>query len=344
MLNILTMLFCLLLVFVPVVAVHEFGHYLVARLCGVPATRFSIGFGPKLCGYTDKKGTYWCLSLIPLGGYVAFYESDDEEVKAGTATAFSDESPLKRLLIAMAGPVSNFVMAVVILTAVYWHYGTVDLTQPTPIKLLKVADDSPAAHMGLRSNDIIVALDDFKLTTMGDFSTRLSSQWPQHLTIMRDGVQSTLSVPTAPNHVLGVYADVPRGSTTLGQAFVNANSTAYDVVAQTLSYLKDVVWGKSSADQFSGPIGMASQSRSAYNEGGLFLFMALVSLGLGVTNALPLPLLDGGHVLIALYQLVVRRAVSLRFLGAWQIVGVAIFLFLTGFTMVLDLANVVKVG
>jgi len=308
-----------------VVFFHELGHFLVARWCGVAVKVFSIGFGPEVIGFNDRKGTRWRLSLIPLGGYVKFL-GDENEASLGDRqaleqmspeerkTAFAGKGVAARAAIVAAGPLANFLLAIVIFTAVFSLHGR-DVMTP---RVDSVVAGSAAAQAGFQPGDIVKSIDGKPIDSFTDLQRIVSVSAHEKLTIVvqRGGKDVTLSA--APDleqvadqfgneHRIGVLgiarnttsADVNTERYSVPRAAVLATQETWFVVSRTLSYLGAVATGRESADQLGGPIRVAEVSAQVATLGfvALINLAAILSISIGLINLFPIPMLDGGHLL-----------------------------------------------
>ena len=339
-----------------VVFFHELGHFLVARWCGVRVLTFSIGFGPELLGFYDRHGTRWKISAVPLGGYVKFFGDenaasvpDHAAVEAMTEEerrdSFFFKSIAQRAAIVVAGPVANFVLAIVIFAAVFMIFGKeivsarVDTVQP----------DSAAAVAGFQQGDLVVAIDDRPIESFTDMQRIVAANAgrPLQITIERNGQRMTLrAVPNLREvkdrfgnvhrmGVLGISRSMAAGDVrtervgpiaALGMGF----GETWSVIERTLSYLGGVVAGRESADQLGGPIRIAQVSGQVATLGfpPLLNLAAVLSVSIGLLNLFPIPLLDGGHLLFYLIEAIRGRPLSERAQEMGFRVGLAIVLML----------------
>lgn len=307
-----------------VVFFHELGHFVVARLCGVKVEAFSIGFGREIFGFTDRKGTRWKLAWVPLGGYVKFLGDADvssrpdqnvmQEYEAKRIAGERAESePLhlkpvwQRALVAAAGPIANFILAIVIFAAVTLVNGK----PAAPPIVDSVMSGSPAEMAGLKAGDVIVRVGNVAVHDFADLQ-RIVAASPGsqvQLTIIRNRREmainvtpSTVQTPDAAgvNHPVGRIGirDATVGVGVL-EAFSGGVSQTWYVVAQTGSYVAQIVTGRQSPDQLHGIIGIAAVSYEAARVGFVTLLglAGLMSVSIGLVNLLPIPVLDGGHLL-----------------------------------------------
>lgn len=319
-----------LLVLGPLVFVHEYGHYIVGRWCGVKADAFSIGFGRKVFGWTDKRGTEWKIGWLPLGGYVQFAGDRDavSQPDAGWQQLPADErshtfpaQPVwKRALIVLAGPVTNFLFAILIFAAFNMAYGV----PQTPPVIGAIQAGSAAEDAGLRVGDRIVRIDGRTMDTFNDIQGAVAFNLgkPADLEIERGTGQLNLTLRPrmiserdrfgnpAERAVIGIRSGPPvyaaAGPLTAVRASVAQTG---EMVRLTGSILGQFVTGQRSIKDMGGPVKIAKQSgeMAALGISTLIFFAAFISINLGFINLLPLPMLDGGHLLFYAYEAIRRR-------------------------------------
>ena len=286
-----------------VVFIHEFGHFWVGRLCGVGVTAFSIGFGKELFGRTDRHGTRWKLSAIPLGGYVKFVGDlnaasvpDQNQLpqmtEAERAVSFPHQSVAKRAAIVAAGPVANFILAIAIFAGFNYFSGR-QVIEP---RIEAVQPGSAAEKAGFLPKDLILEIDGRRIETFADMQLLVSSSAGEPLAFKIERSGQTVALTATPNFterttpfgkqrigLLGVEASrdpaaVKRLSyTPLGALKAGAVET-WNLVDRTMNFLRRLVVGKESADQLSGPIGIARASGTAFDVGGVYSLVGLIGL------------------------------------------------------------------
>lgn len=347
-------LFAFILVLSLVVLVHEGGHFAAARLFGVKATDFSLGFGRELIGRTDKYGTRWKISLIPLGGYVKML-GDEDAASAKTSTAkiakaeqkytFAAQKLWKRALIIFAGPAMNYVFAVLLFTGLFWGYGELIV----PPNIGSVEENSPAASAGLKAGDVLLSINGHVLETFSDAqrATRLT-EFGKPLVIIykRDG--QAFETTVMPDYTtdemprMGITAAteyiIQNEDMSLSEAFYKSLSTVYKTTVDTLFYLKQVLFNHRSASEMRGPLGIAEASGDALLGGvaSLLAFIAGISIAIGFMNLLPIPLLDGGHLMFYAFEAILGRPLSEKVQNTLLWTGVSVLLFLVAYTFLLD--------
>ena len=326
-----------LFVLTVVVFVHELGHFLVARWCGVAVKTFSIGFGPEIVGFNDRHGTRWRLSWIPLGGYVKFID-DENAASAGQksleqltpeerARSFQGKSLGQRAAIVAAGPIANFILAIVIFTMIFGLFGE----RITAAKVDIVTPGSAAERAGFLPGDKVISIDGQVIESFSEMQriVGMSPDQPLHFIVERDG--KTIDITATPERkeitdnfgnvirlgLLGIQRSASPDDWTLKRhdpvtAFVMAVKECYFVVSRSLGYLYDVVTGRESADQLGGPIRIAQVSGQVATAGfvALLNLAAIISVSIGLLNLFPIPMLDGGHLLFYRIEAIRGRPLS----------------------------------
>ena len=346
-----------------VVFFHELGHFLVARWCGVRVLTFSIGFGPELLGFNDGHGTRWKLSAIPLGGYVKFFgdenaasvpdaQSISQMTEEEKRESFFFKPVLQRAAIVAAGPIANFLLAIVIFAAVFTFYGK----QATPARVETVQANSAAQAAGFKPGDLIVSINGRRIETFTDMQRVVSASAGQALEIDVDRGGERLHVKATPAltelkdnfgnvHRIGVLGitgtrEPPVRVDPLTAVRLGVDETWF-VVERTLSYIGGVVIGKESADQLGGPIRIAQVSGQVATAGfvALIHLAAVLSISIGLLNLFPIPLLDGGHLLFYAIEAIRGRPLSDRAQEVGFRIGLAIVLLLMIFATFNDILH-----
>ena len=303
-----------------VVFVHEFGHYWVARRNGVRIETFSIGFGPELIGRNDRHGTRWKFSAIPLGGYVKMLGDADaasatvDKNAALSSDSFPAKSVWQRMAIVFAGPAMNFLFSIAVLAILFTFAG-----RPfTPAIVGEVMPDSPAAAAGLQDGDRIEAVDGTATDSFEALQGLVRDRAGELLTfaVQRDG--QTLDVPITPRietitdrfgneHKVGLIGIKPGGMEMTEfrrsnpvSAIGEAVTETWKMVAGTLSALGQIVVGARGTEELGGPLRIAQMSGQIAQDGLLpaIWFTAVLSINLGLINLFPIPMLDGGHLVL----------------------------------------------
>lgn len=345
------------------VFIHELGHYLVARWNGVRVEVFSIGFGPEIFGWHDKAGTRWKFSLIPLGGYVKMLgdanaasmpaDGSDEMSEAEKAQAFPHKRLGQRFAIVAAGPIANFILAIILLAGLFSFYG-----QPfTPAVVGEVVEGSAADAAGFQTDDEVIAVDG---TTVARFEElqRIIALRPGEtmtITILRSGREVNLRA--TPERIerdngLGEMQEVGmlgirRSSAEYvrhdpASAVWQATRETVSIVDQTFMALGQIIRGARGADELGGPIRIAQMSGQAAEIGyaALVYFAAVLSINLGLINLFPVPMLDGGHLLFYMIEAVRGRPLGERAQEYGFRIGLALVLTLMVFVTWNDLLRI----
>lgn len=308
-----------LVVLTVLVFIHEMGHFAVARWCGVRVEVFSVGFGPELFGWTDRKGTRWKFSWLPLGGYVRMFGQDENVIEGEAArpmtaaergVSFKHKTVAQRMAIVFAGPAANYLFAFVLLALLYASVGKAI----TPPVVGKVIPNSPAAVAGIASGDTIVKIDDTEITAFGDIMYAVQAGLGEMLTIdlTRNGAPFTVNVQPGPvvdkddagneRKFVGLGLGAGEGTAIQevsgGDSILGAGTDIYRMTVGTLKGLWQMVVGARSTDEIGGALRIAKMSGDVAQAGfiSLLFFAAMLSINLGLINLFPIPMLDGGHL------------------------------------------------
>jgi regulator of sigma E protease len=355
-----------LFVLTVVVFVHEMGHYLVGRWCGIGVQAFSIGFGPEIFAFKDSHGTRWKLCAIPLGGYVKFVgdmnatssQPSSEDIEALTDAereiAFHTQPIWKRAATVVAGPLFNFLLTIAVFTVLFSLYGR-PVLEPM---VAEVTAGSPAAAAGILPGDRFVSVDGSKVETFADVQRLVSGRAGDSITftMLRDGKEITVTAtPRLMEQqdalgnkvkvaVIGVVNNKELGQPRLitynpvGAVGAAIQETGY-VIQRTGQFLQRFAVGREDKCQLGGPIKIAKMSGQAAKLGFEWLVQlaAFLSVGIGILNLLPIPPLDGGHLLFYGVEAVIRRPVSERMMEMAYRSGLILVLGFMGFVFWNDL-------
>ncbi len=350
-----------------VVFFHELGHFLVARWCGIRVLVFSIGFGPELFGFNDKHGTRWKVSAIPLGGYVKFF-GDDNAASTPDANAVASMSASERAVsfffqpvrnraaVVVAGPLANFILAIVIFAGIFSIYGK----PSTAARVDTVQENSAAAAAGFRSGDVVTMIDGRTIDSFSDMQRIVSTSAGKQLVVQvdRDGKPVTLNATPELREVKDNFGNTHRmGVLGISRAmaaeeqrtqpvnpltavWLGAQETWF-VVDRTISYLFGIVAGREAADQLGGPIRIAQVSGQVATVGltALLHLAAVLSVSIGLLNLFPVPLLDGGHLMFYGIEALRGRPLSERTQEYSFRIGLALVGMLMIFATYNDLRN-----
>jgi len=354
-----------LFVLTVVVFVHEIGHYLVARWCGIGSQAFSIGFGPELIGFTDKHGTRWKISAIPLGGYVKFIGDESatsSPVDVNNASlsvdeqrrAFHTQPVWKRAATVFAGPAFNIILTVVIFSVFFALYGR-QISDPL---IAGVQPGSPAAEAGFEAGDRFISVDGEKITTFSDVQRIVSGRAGDKLnfTVERDGKMVDLqAVPaiverTDPlgnkiklgaigvetTEAVGNFRRIEYGPLeSVAQAVME---TGY-IIGRTGEFFQRFAVGREDKCQLGGPVKIANMAGKAASQGfdWLIQLMAMLSVGIGLLNLFPLPPLDGGHLVFYAVEAIKGSPVSAATQDIFYRAGFLLVMGFMGFVLFNDL-------
>lgn len=347
-----------------IVFVHEMGHYLVARWNGVAIQAFSIGFGRELVGWNDKHGTRWKISAIPLGGYVRFAgdmnassmpdpnapELRDPEL---APHLFINKSVWQRIAIVVAGPVANVLLTFLILYALLLGYGRYTV----PAVIGEVVAGSVAEAAGFQPGDRVLSVDGYVVRGFEDFQRYVATSPAREVVIEIERNDTSRVLHLVPEPVviqdrfgndqrigrIGVSRDVEGADIELYRpgAFEAVGMTVEEIrfiIQRTAAFLGDFFVGRGDVEQLSGPVKVAKVSGEVATLGVIALInlMALLSLNIGIFNLLPIPMLDGGHLLYYLIEAVRGRPLSMRVQEMGFRFGFALVLALMVFTLFND--------
>lgn len=332
-----------LLVLGVLIFVHELGHFLVAKWAGIRVERFSLGFPPKMIGFTRGE-TEYCISWVPLGGYVKMAgENPDESEVTGDPREFMSKSVGVRALVIIAGPLMNFLAAIALFALVFFFYGK-PVADETRVIVGPVLEESPAQKIGLESGDHIVAIDGQKVSNFQDMAGIVNGKPGESVEVLwkrGDDIYSAPVVPRAETLKTEAGTDSTVGRIGIGMGFITepmgpiASLTAgfnqtIDICAGMFQFLGGLFSGQVSIKMVSGPVGIAKMAGQVAREGfnTLMSFMAVLSVNLAILNVLPVPVLDGGHLVFLLIEKLRGRALSIKQRAIAQQVGMVLLLML----------------
>jgi regulator of sigma E protease len=373
MIGFLTGLLAFVFVLSVVVTVHELGHFWAARACGVAIDCFSIGFGPKIVAWRDKTGVEWRIAAIPLGGYVRFSGDDNaasvpdgsdlavlkreiasREGEAAVSRYYHFKPVWQRAIIAVAGPVANFLLAIAVFAVFMVTLGE----YRHPARIDTVPADGPAAAAGFKPGDLVTKVDGRRIKTFEELSNYviLRARLPIDFTVERGG--QTVHLVATPVQVevvdkingrmkigrlgVGNVSKPYHYRSTIWRAIPDATVQVWDQISTIGFYLGRLVTGQISADQISGVIGIghavgAMASATTVDAPdiqtlllrffvGQMIMVATLSVSIGFMNLLPIPVLDGGHLLMYAYEAIAKRPLKAEFQAAGFRAGLALIL------------------
>lgn len=350
-----------------VVFFHELGHFLVARWAGVKVLTFSLGFGPELFGFNDRHGTRWKVSAIPLGGYVKFFgdESEASTPSADAMNAMTDEERKvsfhgqkvgPRAAIVAAGPIANFLLAIVIFAALFTFFGKPSQSA----RVDAVQENSAAAAAGFKQGDIVLAIDGSPIDSFTTMQRLVGAKAgvPLVFTVKRGDQTVTLNGTPELREikdsfgnahrvgVLGITRATGPGDTVTQPVnpatavWLGVKETWF-VIDRTISYIGGIFTGRENADQVGGPIRIAQISGQVATIGlsALIHLAAVLSVSIGLLNLFPVPLLDGGHLLFYAVEAIRGKPLSERSQELGFRVGLALVLMLMLFATYNDILH-----
>ncbi|MBW1615033.1 MAG: RIP metalloprotease RseP [Deltaproteobacteria bacterium] len=338
---------------------HEFGHFLFAKLFGVGVEKFSLGFGPRLFGKKYKQTDYR-ISAIPLGGYVKMIGEDPEADVApeDIPLSFTHKPLWQKTFIVAAGPAFNFLLAVIIFSGIFYSFG---LAIPKA-SVGEVVEAGPAQKAGIKKNDLIVAINNNKIVTWNDMAENIHASNGETLKVSVSRNGETLNFDIIPEkreikdifgdakkkYVIGIIAgdDFLKKDLNPIQALQHGTRRSFEVVSLIGTSIVKMVSGRLSAKEMEigGPIMIAQMAGEQAKKGivSLLFFTALLSINLAVLNLLPIPVLDGGHLLIFLIEAIIRRPVNINIKRRAQQIGFSLLMALTVYLFYSDIAKLFK--
>ncbi len=359
----------------PLVTIHELGHYLVGRWFGVRAEAFSVGFGKEIWGFTDKRGTRWKLSALPLGGYVQFKgdmnpASIPDPQAAADASAEEREGSFhhaalwKRALIVFAGPATNILLTLAIFASFFAFYGKpVPADAEQQLAVAEFAEISPARAAGIEIGDRIVAVEGERMADFRDVQDAIMLYPGRTLdiTVERDGAEQVFAVPVRSVEMEDRFGNISNvgmiGIASGASAFefepqgvISSLGLAVDhsigIVDMMVTGIGQIFTGERSVKELGGPVKIAKFSGEQLSLGGMAFinFVALISLNLAFINLLPIPALDGGHLAFYAAEAVRRKPVGPRGTEVAYRAGVALVLMLMVFVTINDLVHLPVFG
>ncbi|MBB2685795.1 RIP metalloprotease RseP [Rhizobium sophoriradicis] len=342
------------------VFVHEMGHYLVGRWSGIRILAFSVGFGPEIFGFTDRYGTRWKISAIPLGGYVRFFGDEDVSSKPDNdgiaamseedrARSFAGAKLWKRAATVAAGPIANFLLAIAIFAVLFSVYGRM-IADPV---VAEVAPDGAAAAAGILPGDLLVAIDGNKVETFDDVRRYVAIRPSQKIIVTVERGGQKLDVPMVPQRTdrtdqfgnkielgqIGIITNKEAGNFRLRtytplEAVREGVIESAGIVTGTFKYIANIFAGSMRADQLGGPIRVAQASgqMASLGIGAVLQLAAALSVSIGLLNLMPVPVLDGGHLMFYAVEAVRGRPLGSKAQEIAFRIGLAMILTLMVFT------------
>jgi regulator of sigma E protease len=337
------------------VFVHEFGHYLAARLCGVHVEVFSIGFGQAITSWVDRQGTRWKIAWLPLGGYVKLHGQErPEDVSAAVRASwipgrtFHEKSVGKRAIVVAAGPIANFILAIVLFGGLFAVLGT-PVTQPV---VGAVMHDSAADHAGLVTGDRIITIDGQPIHNFEDIQRIVSAHPDAILPVTYDHSGTQRAVQVHVGHqmedgrevgLLGIQVGkVDYHHVALPIALWGGVLQTWDITSQTIVGVEQMITGQRGTSDLGGPLRIAELSGQVAELGlaSMIQFIGILSINLGLINLFPIPVLDGGHLMFYFAEAVRGRPIPARAQEYGFRAGIALLAGLFVFATWNDLSNI----
>ena len=351
-----------------VVFIHEYGHYYFAKRFGVGVTDFSIGFGKEIFGFNDKSGTRWKFCAIPLGGYVKFFgdrnvfsqAEQDELLKKYSQEdqnkLFVTKPVYQRSLVVAAGPLANFILAILIFTFIYMFAGK----DFTPAQIQEVQVDSPAYVSGIKSGDLILSINKNKVTSILEVSNYINASTSDNIDVkvLRENEEIVLSVKpkitkgedslgnNVNKKIIGIKIaplndEFNREKLGPATALMYAVKETWFVTQASLDFVISMFKGKGDSTQLGGPIKIAKITGQVAQHGliAFLSIMAYISISLGFINLLPIPMLDGGHLMFYAFEKILGRPLTQKTQEGFFRIGLFLLISLMFFTTFNDLKD-----
>jgi len=359
-------IFAFIVIISIIVIVHEFGHYYIAKKCGVKIDEFSIGFGKELFGWTDKSGTRWKVCSLPFGGFVKMFGDetaastpDRDKLKkiseSDKEQTFYFKNVYQRIVILLAGPASNFLLAIVIFATLARINGITNFST----KIDKILPNSAAERAGIMLGDVIQDIDGKIIDTFEEIKTTTSLNAGNELVFGIERNEKYIQITVIPEvktttDIFGNKIHVGMVGISSGtleyievntlQAINHSVVLTYDICKNTLKALGQIIIGQRSTKDLGGPLKIAQYSGQSMNQGfGVFVwFIAMISANIGLINLLPIPMLDGGHLVFYSIEAVRGKPVSEKIQDVAFKIGFAFIIMLMVFATINDVINFIK--
>ncbi len=336
---------------------HELGHFLVAKKSGIRVERFSLGFPPKMIG--KKVGdTEYCISWIPLGGYVKMAGEDPEEKELkGEPWEFMSKPVRTRALVVFAGPAMNFILAILIFWGIIFFAGRQEIHEDTN-QIGLVAPGGPADKAGIKAGDRIISINGIEVSTFKDMAEIIHEQVekPVEVKWRRNEKEYTAMITTYKDRILdekgefryigkiGIGASYTTVKVGFFRSLLEGIDTSIFILVETIKFIIGLITGTASLKLVGGPVLIAQVAGQTAKTGivSLLSFMALLSVNLSFINVLPIPVLDGGHLLFLGIEKIKGKPLSLKQRAAMQQIGLAFLILLIIFVTYNDFLRLIK--
>ena len=338
-------IFPFILILTILVFVHELGHYLVARRNGVKVEVFSVGFGKEIFGYTDKSGTRWKFSLIPLGGYVKMHgdldeasSKKDKSEKINAKESFHEKSIAQRSMILFAGPAANFLFSFLLLVFINSYFG-ISIDKPV---ISMVENNKSAFKAGLKEGDIILEIDGNEIEKFSELRKFIQKKNNDYINVLysRNGNIDEIKILVEENKI-GIRGTIETRKLNFLQSCYESLTQIIYFTKATLVGVYEIFSGTRGTDELGGPIRIAKISGQVAEIGILpfISIMAYISVSLGLINLFPIPMLDGGHLMFYAFEKVLGRPLSQKTQEGFFRIGLFLLLSLMFFTTFNDLKD-----
>ncbi len=351
-----------------VVFIHEYGHYYFAKKYGVGVTDFSIGFGKEIFGFNDKSGTRWKFCLIPLGGYVKFFgdrnvfsQAEQDELlkkysKNDQKKLFVTKPLYQRSLIVLAGPLANFLLAILIFSFIYMFAGK----DFTPAQITEVQENGPAELVGIKSGDVIVSINQKKVNSLLEVSAFINTATAENIDIAvlrndtkiyfkispkiiksKDSLGNVINKKIIGIKISPLNDELNKKRLGPATSLFYAVKETWFVTKASLDFVISMFKGKGDTTQLGGPIKIAKISGQVAKHGivAFLSIMAYISISLGFINLFPIPMLDGGHLMFYCFEKILGRPLTQKTQEGFFRIGLFLLIFLMLFTTINDLKD-----
>ncbi len=340
------------------ILVHEFGHFITAKMVGIRVEEFALGFGPKL--YSKQKGeTLYSIRAVPLGGFCGmtgeFPPDDDaseEEIKIYEETkkmgrTFDQKKPWERFAVSIMGPVMNFILAILVFSLIFFAYG-LPVSQSDTTEIGQITPQMPAAEAGIEAGDEIIEVNGQRTETWEEMSNILSNSEGENVSLQVKRGDEIFSVSLEPEYneqldkaVIGISAKVIREDSGFFKSIYSGVAQTVYTTRMTITGVIDMIRARS-AEGLGGPVMIASVIGQAARTGfeDLLNWMALISINLGIINLFPFPALDGGRIIFILFEMFTGKSLSAEKEGLVHMIGFALLMILMVFIIYRDVVNV----
>lgn len=335
----MTTILAAILVFGVLIATHEFGHFISAKLSGIKVLEFAIGMGPKIVSFT-KKETDYTLRLLPIGGYVKML--GDEE-GSDDPRAFCNQNPWKRLIVILSGAIFNILTAIVLFTIICFNLGL-----PKPIVNF-VDNNSPAYESGIQVNDKILQVNDTKITSPENFINYISKSKDSTINVKVQRGDSAQNIKLTPKYdekdnKYKIGVGFGRGEGSFLENIKGGITETFSSIKQLVMLLGTLITGGLSIDALGGPVAIVNLAGESAKAGSMQLIylMGFLSINLGVMNLIPFPALDGGWIIIILIEALTGKKIDQNKLGLINFIGFALLMTLIVFVTYNDILRFFK--